>query len=87
MSDSRALSGRIDGVQADQEKSCSKQMRILGALFEIQEAQVIRLSLVDDGAYPQSCDPTARRADGGLEGDSCRVGWVGRARPDAARVG
>ena len=27
---------------------------ILGALFEIQEAQVIRLSLVDDGAYPQS---------------------------------
>ena len=26
----------------------------LGALFEIQEAQVIRLSLVDDGAYPQS---------------------------------
>ena len=26
----------------------------LGPLFEILEAQVIRLSLVDDGAYPQS---------------------------------
>ena len=29
-------------------------MRSLGPLFEIQEAQVVRLSLVDDGAYPQS---------------------------------
>ena len=26
----------------------------LGPLFEILEAQVVRLSLVDDGAYPQS---------------------------------
>ena len=25
-----------------------------GPLFEILEAQVVRLSLVDDGAYPQS---------------------------------
>ena len=47
----------------------------LGPLFEILEAQVVRLSLVDDGAYPQSAirlrvDPLAAAIADGAQGVS-----------------
>ena len=39
---------------ARRRNACLRRTKKKGPLFEIMEAQVIRLSLVDDGAYPQS---------------------------------
>ena len=50
-------SGLVRGASLEFKPSKEKLLETdekLGPLFEIMEAQVVRLSLVDDGAYPQS---------------------------------
>ena len=50
-------SGLVRGASLEFKPSKEKLLETdekLGPLFEILEAQVVRLSLVDDGAYPQS---------------------------------
>ena len=50
----RAGRGRVEMEFKPSKEKLLETDEKLGPLFEIMEAQVVRLSLVDDGAYPQS---------------------------------
>ena len=71
----RVEGGTLRGASLEMKPTKEKLLEMdekLGPLFEILEAQVVRLSLVDDGAYPQSAirlrvEPMAAAHNHGLE--------------------